>query len=51
MGLEMKETEQNNFEEGELYANYLGHFYTNLEVLSEDAEKQCEIMCKSQQLP
>ncbi len=40
----MKETEQNNFEEGELYANYLGHFYTNLEVLSEDAEKQCEIM-------
>ena len=47
----MKETEQNNFKEGELYANYLGHFYTNLEILAEDAEKQCEIMCKSQQLP
>ena len=40
----MKETEQNDFEEGELYANYLGHFYTNLKVLAEDAEKQCEVM-------
>ena len=40
----MKETEQNNFQEGEAYANALGHFYSLLEVLAEDAEKQCEIM-------
>ena len=44
MELKMKETEQNDFEEGEAYANALYYFYSALEVLSEDAEKQCEIM-------
>ena len=40
----MNETEQNDFEEGEAYANALYYFYDDLKVLAEDAEKQCEVM-------
>ncbi len=40
----MNETEQNDFEEGEAYANALYYFYDDLKVLAEEAEKQCEVM-------
>ena len=44
MVLKMKDGENNDFEEGEAYANALYYFYDDLKVLAEDAEKQCEIM-------